>query len=288
MKKRLIGFIFIFLLTFGFANVLASCDLEVSLVNQDPYPAIPGEYVKLVFQIEGVDNSECGVVEFELLEQYPLIFDPGQKKVYSIDSGIYQRNYKSFLLATYQVRIDNDALDGDNLIETAYRFGSHSVDFQNQFKLNIEDTRADFEVYVKDYDFQNKELVLEVLNIAKVDVEALTLEISNQENIQIKGSKFNIVGDLDSNDYTTANFEAIPKKGEFDVIIYYTDGIGERRSLKKSVLFESEYFEERVADQGQKSPWTYIMWIVVILLIVYYFWKRHKKKKILKKKLGKK
>ncbi|HKL23170.1 MAG TPA: hypothetical protein VJ895_00295 [Candidatus Nanoarchaeia archaeon] len=288
MKKSVISFVFAIIFLFSFASVSAACDLDVSLINQDPYPAIPGEYVKLVFQISGVDNPECGMIDFELLEQYPLIFDPNEKRIYSVDSGIYHRNYKSFLLATYKVRVDSDAMDGDNPIETNYRYGSRSVDFQNQFDINIEDTRADFEIHVKDYDLKNNQMTLEVLNIAKVDVEALTLEISNQENIQIKGSKFNIVGDLDSNDYTTANFEAIPQKGEFNVKIHYTDNIGERRSLEKSVLFESEYFEERTQDQKEKSPWTYVIWIAIVLLIVYYFWKRHKKKKSLKKKLAKK
>jgi hypothetical protein len=288
MKRRELSFIFVLVFIFSFTNISAACNLDVSLINQDPYPAIPGEYVKLVFQVSGVDNSECGIIEFELLEQYPLVFDPNEKRIYSVDSGIYHRNYKSFLLATYKVRVDSDAMDGDNPIETSYRYGSRSVDFQKQFNINIEDTRADFEIYVKDYDFKTNQMTLEILNIAKVDVEALTLEISNQENIQIKGSKTNIIGDLDSNDYTTANFEAIPQKGEFEVKIYYTDNIGERRSLEKSVSFESEYFEGMAEDQKDNSSWTYFIWLAVVLLIIYYFWKRNKKKKALKKKLNRK
>ncbi len=288
MKKRQLGFIFVLIFIFSFANISASCDLDISLINQDPYPAIPGDYVKLVFQIDGIDNPECKTVDFELLEQYPLVFDPNEQPRYSVNSGVYSRDYRSYLLATYKVRVDENALEGDNPIEVQYRFGGNIGFESKQFDLNVEDTRADFEIYVKDYDVSSQTLTLEILNIAEADIEALTLEIPNQNNVQIKGSKVNILGDLDSNDYTTADFEAVPKAGEFDIKISYTDSTGARRVLEKAVLYESEYFENRAEDQKQKSPWTVVIWLAVMLLIAYYFWRRHKKKKALKKKLSKK
>lgn len=289
MKKSVVIGLFLMLSIFSFAGVLAEgCDLDISLINQDPYPAIPGDYVKLVFQIDGVNNIECKTVDFELLEQYPLIFDPDEQPRYTINAGLYDKDYSSYLLAPYKVRIDGDALDGDNPIEVQYRFGGNVGFETQQFDLNVEDTRADFEIYVKDYSALTGIITLEILNVAESDIEALTLEIINQENIQIKGSKTNIVGDLDSNDYTTADFEAVPSAGEFKVKISYTDSIGERRVLEKNILYESEYFEDRVGDQKKTSIWTYIFWIAVVLVVVYYFWRRHKKKKALKQKLGRK
>ena len=43
----------LFLISLTLVSAIA-CDLKVSMINQDPYPAIPGEYVKIVFQVEGV------------------------------------------------------------------------------------------------------------------------------------------------------------------------------------------------------------------------------------------
>ena len=289
MKKGVVIGLFLMLSIFSFAGVLAEgCDLSISLINQDPYPAIPGDYVKLVFQVDGVDNPLCGNIDFELLQQYPLIFDPDEQPVYSVNSGLYDKDYSSYLLAPYKVRVDSDALDGDNPIEVQYRFGGNLGFETKKFDLNVEDTRADFEIYVKDYDVLTQVFTLEILNIAESDIEALTLEIANQENVKIKGSKINIVGDLDSNDYTTADFEAVPSAGEFMVKISYTDSTGERRVLEKNVVYESEYFEDRIGDKKDTSPWTYVFWIAVVLVVAYYFFRRYKKKKALKQKLGKK
>jgi len=287
MKKRvlILPILALFLLV-NISGVLAICEISVSLINQDPYPATPGDYVELVFQVDGVGNPECGRVQFGLLEQYPLIFDPTTKRTITIDAGTYQKDFSSFLMAPYKVRVDSDALNGDNPIEVEYRYGSNINYETKKFNLKIEDTRADFEIHIKDYNPTTKLLTFEILNTEKVDVEALTLEIPTQDNIIIKGSKINIVGDLDSNEYTTANFEATPSKGEIVVKIIYTDSINKRRTLEKIVKFEPEYFEGRANSQKNKIGTAGILfWILLTINIFYYFYKKNKKRKAKKNKL---
>jgi len=76
MKKGVLTIFICLAILFSFSSLTfvsaEGCNLDVSLINQDPYPATPGDYVKLVFQVNGVSNPQCGTVEFELLEQYPL------------------------------------------------------------------------------------------------------------------------------------------------------------------------------------------------------------------------
>lgn len=69
MKKNGIGLVVLGLFViFGMSFAIAeTCGLDVGLINQEPYPAVPGEYVKVVFQITGVDNPECGKIDFELV-----------------------------------------------------------------------------------------------------------------------------------------------------------------------------------------------------------------------------
>ena len=38
--------------------VSASCVLDTTLLNQDPYPAVPGDYVNLVFQVTGLQSID--------------------------------------------------------------------------------------------------------------------------------------------------------------------------------------------------------------------------------------
>lgn len=209
MKKRalLIAFVFLFAI-FAFAgNVKAqSCAPEVSMVNQDPYPAIPGDSVKLLFQINGVDNPDCKDVNFELVPKYPITLMPDQQASYSFKAGTYEKDYKSFFLAPFNVKVSDNALNGDNPIEVKYKFGTNEGYLSKQFELNIKDVRAKFETHVKNYDPVTKTITFEVLNIADSNIKALTVEIPNQKAISIEGSNENIVGDLDSNEYTTADF----------------------------------------------------------------------------------
>lgn len=264
----------LFTLSFAAAEV---CDLSVSLINQDPYPAIQGDYVKVVFQIDGLENTECGTVTFGIKEDYPISLDPSIQNPIIINSGTYQRNYGSFYLAPYKLRIDENALDGENPIEVHYSTKTSSNIIET-FDINVEDTRADFEVHIKNYDYETKELTFEILNIEKVDVEALTIEIPKQENIEIKGTNRIVVGDLDSNEYTSADFEAILPEGEIkiNIRIFYTDTINVRRELQKVIDFDSSYFTERNKTKISQPYWLYIL---VILIVSFFVWKRIKKKK---------
>lgn len=289
MKKLgvLFGALVLFsLFSIGFVSA-ESCDLRVTMINQDPYPAIQGEEVKLVFQVKGVESTECGTIEFELLEQHPITLLPGEPKSYSIESGTFIRNFESFFLAPFKVKVSEDALDGDNLIEVRYK-GERNLAYETaSFDLNVRDSRADFEVYVKDYDFTTRTMVLEVLNIGESDIEALAIEIPKQEGILVKGASREIVGDLDSNEYTTADFEATPQDGVIDVVLKYSDEINERREVQVQVEYDGSYFEGLLRDEEQKSSSGLIIVAIVIVVGIWYFRRRAKRKKALKEKLRK-
>ncbi len=279
MKKSIIS---IFILSLAVILMLgtlisAACSPDASLINQDPYPAIPGDYVKVVFQIDGLENPECGIVTFGIKEEYPIYLDPDVENPIKINSGTYQRNYGSFYLAPYKLRLDENALDGENPIEVYYSIGFTSSIIE-EFNITVEDTRADFEVHVKDYDYNTKKLTFEILNIGETDIEALTLEIPKQEDVEVKGANRVVVGDLDSNEYTTADFEIILPKGETKITlnILYTDSINVRRGMQKTVSFDSSYFIDRNKDKRSHPYWLYVL---IIAVISFFVWRRIKKKR---------
>lgn len=286
MKGR--GVMLLALFMFSLIGVYAAgCNIQVSLVNQEPLPAIPGESTKLIFQVDGIENKECQTVEFELLANYPITLEPGQTSKYTIESGTYTQNYQSFFMAPYKVIVNKDAIDGEALVEARYRFGGNEGYVTQQFNLEIEDVRANFEVYVKDYDAATNTLTFEILNTAESDIEALTIKVPEQENIQIRGSNINIVGDLDSNEYTTADFKAIPKDGEIKLLISYSDQINERRVVEETVVYNGKYFS--YADSGKKGgAGGWIILLIIIAVIAYFVYRRKKKKKAMKDKLKKK
>lgn len=261
----------------GFVSAEA-CNPVPVLLNQDPYPAAHGEYVKLAFQIQGLENPECGKVTFELLNNYPIIFDPGANTKYEIDAGTFKRDYNPYSILAYKVRVDKDAVNGDNPIEVQYSFSGSDAIISKEFNLNIGDAITDFEVFVKDYSYATKTLSLEILNYGKSNVQAILVEVPKQSAINITGANKNLAGDLDSNEYTSVDFTAMPIDGQITVIISYSDAAGIRRTVTKEVNFDSEYF---IGTKQSSSgfTWKTVLIIVVVLAIIYYFYRRFKKKK---------
>lgn len=274
--KREVALLFTVLFSLTLVVAAEPCSLDVSLLNQDPYPAVPGDYVKLVFQIEGMDNPECNDITFTLLEDYPIEFDPGENGLRNFRKIDYIKNYESNILVPYEVRIDKEAIDGESPIEAKVQSKGLAT-VTKTFDIEIENTIADFEVYIKNYDYATRELTIEVLNIAEIDIEALTVEIPKQDNIVVKGSNRAVVGDLDSNEYTSADFEATPVDGEIKVDLIYSDSINVRRSVEKTVSFDSSYFTGRISDVQKSSSGKFIVIGVILLIVAWIVVKKIKK-----------
>ncbi|MBT6182413.1 hypothetical protein HOI04_00855, partial [archaeon] len=131
MKNSVILFFAIIL----FATTISAeaCDLQTTLLNQDPYPAVPGDYVKLVFQVVGFENPECRDMTFELLADYPIAFNPGETGLQSFSHTAFIQDYESNILIPYEVRVDGDALDGENPIEV--RINEQNRNYLETFNL---------------------------------------------------------------------------------------------------------------------------------------------------------
>jgi len=269
MKRN---YIFLFIgaiLLLSLAGVFAaSCNLQVSLVNQDPDTAVQGDSVKLLFQVSGVENPECKGVVFKLDPEYSFSFADRSDSNFKVLSGsTYFQDYKNTWIIPYTLKVNKEALDGDAEVQVFYAPGTSTLNqsyLSKKFSVRIQDSRADFEVYVRNYNPTTKIITFEILNTAKVDIKALTMEVPKQESIKIKGSNVNIVGDLDSNEYTTADFEGTPSNGEITLKVSYTDQAEVRRIVEEVVNYDSSYFEDRVSDK-KGSPVT--TWIIVIVVV---------------------
>lgn len=269
-----------------FASSTLACSLDAELVNQDPYPALSGDYVEVLLQMTGIGGDcEEGVIA-ELVLDYPFSLD-GKDSSRVLGASTYAgEGHNSYWNILYKIRIDPDAIEGDYEIELRYSEGDNLYESSyifEKFDINIEDGRTDFEIHVEDYKISERNFIIEILNTGNQDIEALTVEIPKQDNILIKGSNRNIVGDLDSNEYTAADFEATPSEGEITVNLIYTDSTNERRSIEKTVYYDPSYFVDSLDNTATDKTATYVVAGLAAVVIVYFFFRRHKKKKQKKK-----
>ena len=288
MYKRglLISFLMTIALVSGVYAASDACSLSASLINQDPYPATPEDYVKVVFQLEGVKNPDCNRVLFQIIPEYPFSLDSGQSDSVTINSGTFiSSDYKSFLLIPYKLRVDKDALDGENKIKVKFARNvgeAGKVVYQTQdFNITIDDQRTDFEVSIQDYVESTNTFTLGIVNIGKNDAEALTMEIPAQNNIEIRGARISVIGSLDSNDDTTASFtDTTPREGDIKVIVAYNDQVGVRRTLEKTVTFTKGFVEKNAKKNGQMSTESYMLiasWILFIVVAAFLYIRRRKR-----------
>lgn len=270
-KEHLISALLFTIMLSGIAS--AVCALNVNMINQDPYPATPGESVEVVFQINGTETTECNEVSFDIIPEHPFSVEESDTRTV-IAGGTYILGYQSFLLKAYKLRVDENALDGDSRIRVAYgsKTGSTSAEYTKDFYINIKDSRSDFDVSVQDYDATKNTITFGIINIGKYDAESLTLEFSEQENLDVIGGNTIIIGSLNSNDDTTATLEAIPKAGNVKLKLSYNDQNDVRRTIDKEVYIPQRLITNGAAAVQPKGIYYYLFWGLVIIVILWMIW----------------
>jgi len=318
MKKQiLILFLLIFSVSLAYSAIAtdtsSSCLLNASIVSQDPVPAVPGEYVKITFQLAGVDNSNCDGAKFGLMPEYPFSLDDNES-IRLLDSYIYAPGNPEVWTIPYKIRVADDAISGENELKVRY-YGGHSNDWYTYltkiFNISIEDSRTSFDAVIQET--SGSEVSIAIANTGKYTANSMIVRIPEQENFGVSGTNGQMVGNLESGDYTIVGFTITPNiqrsqgttniptrnvtgqpstnQNTLKVQIDYTDGIGERRTsilelplaitsfLTNSTSGSfSNRFGARTQNSSIFSKWYFWVIIVVLLLLVYGFYNKYKKR----------
>lgn len=154
--------------------------LEIHEVRYDPSPAEAGGYIDLFVNAENRGHEQADNVVCELLPEFPFSLDPGENAVREIG------RLDSFdtALVEYRVRVDSDAVDGENEIDIRCdvdgrvddgTFVLHTVD------ITVESNRASFAIGAVTSnpeelkaDEDDVELRIELQNIGEGDAKLST------------------------------------------------------------------------------------------------------------------
>src|SRR4030042_4993231 len=123
-----------------------------------------------------------------------------------------------------------------------------TIKFNNQNGTSTETSKAgiivggqtDFDISVSDV--SSSGIILSVANIGKNPANSVTIIIPTQTNFRISGSSSSIIGNLDKGDYSVASFQITSQSrgsSNLDVEIQYTDTMGTRQTVKKTVEIQS-------------------------------------------------
>lgn len=292
MRKVFVSVFFVVVLLAISMNVGVKADemytyLDIVLLNQDPYPAEPDNYVDLVFQIESSGGIDAEDVLVQLLPKYPFSLDPGVSPVKRIGLIRGTQNNEEAVLVKYKVRVDKDAVDGENEIDLRFTYntnGKWTTYYKREFDITIDDPKTDFDVAIQDYSPITNSLTIAISNIGDEDANSVTVSLPSQSSIDIIGSDKSIIGNIEANDYTVTSFKVIPKEDSALIIrISYTDSINIRRETEKAVIFNASVYNQKTTseDGGDYRALVYIIigiiGIVVIFIVLRILRKRRKK-----------
>jgi hypothetical protein len=260
MKAKLFSVIIVVLLItivgtikLNVASDSPSCKPQIKLVGQDPVPATPNSYLKLVFEVSNLGGIDCQEgLAIKLNQAYPFSLDPGINEFQTLSARPYASGYNTVWTVPYTVKIASDTINGEYNLTLFYHTGNSEVFGDSysiaSFNITIKDTQTDFSTIVQET--SGTQVSIGIVNIGENTANALIVGIPQQDNYETSGVSEQIVGNLAAGDYTIVSFTLTQKNlkdptkingtrpsgtatvGQpLKIKISYTDGIGKRRSV---------------------------------------------------------
>lgn len=144
MKKLLLFFVLMAALTITVAAQTPA--INISLMNQDPDPVGPGEYVELRFSVQ---NTKPGSVaedfEIQLDPRYPFSLDSSEAATRALGDLPALGDGSNVYVVKYKVRVAQDAVEGSVPIHIRYKHGTLSW-ITRQFDLDIQTLDANLAI----------------------------------------------------------------------------------------------------------------------------------------------
>lgn len=146
---------------------------------------------------------------------------------------------------------------------------------------------TDFEL---SYQESGSSFLLSVSNIGVNPAKAVSVEIPPQNSFSVSGSNTQVIGNLNSGDYTSANFQ-VSQTGRSDMAIkiLYTDAAGVRRSIDKKLPVKlsggmagatsNSNNDQHASMHGEGTNYSglalsFAPYISIVLLGIIGFWQR--------------
>ncbi|MBW2968883.1 hypothetical protein KY314_02070 [Candidatus Woesearchaeota archaeon] len=221
-----------------------SAYLQISSMRYEPYPVNPGEYVKLWIKAENLGTGHTTDATFRLVPKFPFSLDSEEDAVQRLGQiGYGKIKGDNVVVLEYKLKVDKDAIEGENEIEMKYNVDNSNSWMSKLFTIDIADAQTDFDLVIQEV--EDSTVAIAIANTGKNIAYSVIVKMPEQENFETIGTSGQMVGNLENGDYSMVSFEINEKRKAatdktLQIQIDYTDMIGERRSVIKKVVFESD------------------------------------------------
>jgi len=204
-NKKIIFGVFVLSLILGSVSVFGAStsasgrtqlyfyNINVTMINHEPDPAEAGRYVTVRFKIENSGAENAQDVTVELLPKYPFFLDPGESAVKYIGSVRSRQLGDTGVITDYRLKVDENALEGDNEIEFRYKTKDNAWIKLEPFNINVRP--HDIILSIVSVDAPK---MIKPGEVSKVDINLKNLALSFIKEIKVRL-------DLDSVPFATIN-----------------------------------------------------------------------------------
>lgn len=212
----------LFAMLFAMLNITYGADdysyakLSETLLNQDPDPAVPGEYVELRFKVEKEGNEKLENIKYELITAYPFSFDNSDSAIKYIGDWRGFSDTDEYATLYYKLYVDEDAVEGTynlTLVQTSSNINAKReiefevrIDEKNEANLVVGNIVTTPSRLIADYD--EGLLEVEIVNNGDDDAKQVIAKLNLPEGFEESFGYSNIanLGTIEAGETKTAKF----------------------------------------------------------------------------------
>lgn len=280
-------------------EINSEANAEISTISVDTL--VPGQKTKISFGIKNVGKSDLENVKFSWDSQDDIILPVGSGNFKYIDK--IESNKEHFVdfwvvsdlntepkLYKLDLTLEYDDVESLQKITNA---GTIKDEKRREVisKAGIYvGGKTEFDVAFKE--IRNGETTFSITNIGSNLADSVVVKVVENKNWKLVGSDSTVVGKIKKGAFGRAKLNIKPIGSgdkELSLLIEYTDTTGQRQQFNKTLVLDSNLFEENVLPQinGDDKSSTNSNWkfyggiaLVLVLLAGWHFKRKSNKKKI--------
>lgn len=246
--------------------------------NVTPSTVAPGDngYVQLSITNVGNIPADSVVIRLSSIDQ-PLV-----PVTTFNENGIGGLNIGKTVSTVFVFNVPSSTTKGFYRIEFGVESCANSVcrDASQYVIVDVESTATNFDISFQET--SDNTTSLSISNVGINPAIAVSVSIPPQENFSTPQASEVFLGNLNSGDFTVADFQLVPKKnmteGILKVDITYTDSNNNRITLEKSVLVKLQPVQTITTRRsGNEILYIAIAAVAIVVIIAFFLWKRKKK-----------
>lgn len=232
---------------FDFTIDIESQD-SIEILSIDKSVIGPGSQEELNFKIKNVGSADLENLKFSLASEENVLLPVLSDNSYHIDS----------LKSGEEILVPFKVIASSTVIADLYSLDL-KINYQDSMTGTTKEVTTTAGIYiggVTEFDivFDDEvdgEYAFTIANIGSNDATSVKVSVQDSSTWQVNGRSSEIIGNLNSGDYTTTSFEMVNGRGNLNFEIEYTDTMGVRQITQKEV--EVEVQENNTLISGDRS-----------------------------------